>query len=224
MPVKKGKGCVADVMKEWKAGNLHSGKDGAVVKEQDQAVAIALSMCGKSKAQAKDKNYIEQASALLKQVKEMPQKSPDEFDLAEKKCGCKHKKGTAEYADCNCGCPGCKKRVAMAIGYPTPTFSEEDTKMALSQLRKMRADVSHMIMMIESEMMRGNEVEIEAWMESKITLAADYMAAVHDYAMYGPGLEVEKPEDEEGEGEKDEYGDGKSMTSLKLFGFKEGKH
>lgn len=225
MPVKKGKGCVADVMKEWKAGKLHSGKDGAVVKEQDQAVAIALSMCGKSKARAKDKNYIEQASALLKQVKEMPQKSPDEFDLAEKKCGCKHKKGTAEYADCNCGCPGCKKRVAMAIGYPTPTFSEEDTKMALSQLRKMRADVSHMIMMIESEMMRGNEVEIEAWMEAKITLAADYVAAVHDYAMYGPGLEVEAPEeDEEGEGEKDEYGDSKSMTSLKLFGFKEGKH
>ena len=223
MPVKKGKGCVADVMKEWKAGKLHSGKDGKVVSDQDQAVAIALSMCGKSKAPAKGKNYVEQASDLLSEVKRMPQKSPDEFNLAEKKCGCKHKEGTAEYADCNCGCAGCKKRTAMAIGYPTPTFSEEDTKMALAQLRKMRADVSHMIMMIESEMMRGNEVEIEAWMESKITLAADYMAAVHDYAMYGPGLEVEAPEGEEEEA-KEEYGDSKSMTSLKLFGFKEGKH
>lgn len=225
MPVKRGKGCVADVMKEWKAGKLHSGKDGKVVSDQDQAVAIALSMCGKSKAPSKGKNYVEQAGDLLKEVKRMPQKSPDEFDLAEKKCGCKHKKGTAEYADCNCGCVGCKKRVAMSIGYPTPTFSEEDTKMALSQLRKMRADVSHMVMMIESEMMRGNEVEIEAWMESKITLAADYIAAVHDYAMYGPGLEIEAKEEEEEEEDKDEYGSANNrMTKLKLFGFKEGKH
>ncbi len=224
MPVKKGKGCVADVMKEWKAGSLHSGKDGKVVSDQDQAVAIALSMCGKSKA--KSKGYAEQASELLSQVKQMPQKSADEFDLAEKNCGCKHKKGSAEYADCNCGCKGCKKRVAMAIGYPTPTFSEEDTKMALSQLRKMRADVSHLIMMMESEMMRGGVPEIEAWMEAKITLAADYMGAVHDYAMYGPGLEVEKEEGEEEEegGEKEGYSDNDKMTGLKLFGFKEGKH
>jgi hypothetical protein len=79
--------------------------------------------------------------------------------------------------------------------------------------------------MIESEMMRGNEVEIEAWMESKITLAADYIAAVHDYAMYGPGLEIEAKEEEEEEEDKDEYGSANNrMTKLKLFGFKEGKH
>lgn len=222
MPVKKGKGCVADVMKEWKAGTLHSGKGGPVVTDKDQAVAIALSMCGKSKSSTKGKNYVEQASELLKQVKQMPQKSADEFDLAEEKCECKHKKGTAEYADCNCGCKKCKKRVAMAIGYPTPTFSEEDTKMALAQLRKIRSDASHMIMMIEAEMVAGNEVEIEAWMESKITLAADYMAAVHDHAMYGPGLEVEPKEEEEDE--EDGYSDNDRMTKLKLFGFKEGKH
>lgn len=245
MPVKKGKGCVADVMREWKAGQLHSGKGGEVVKDQEQAVAIALSMCGKSKPSAKGKNYVEQASELLKQVKQMPQKSPDEFDLEEfprgrmmsssfmpgekpiltsrfgEKCGCKHKKGTAEYADCNCGCPGCQRR-AMAIGYPTPTFSEEDTRMALSQLRKLRSDVSHMIMMMEAEMAAGNEVEIESWMEAKITLAADYMSAVHDYAMYGPGLEVEPKEAEEGE-EEEGYSDNDRMTKLKLFGFKEGK-
>jgi hypothetical protein len=239
MPVKKGKGCVADVMKEWKDGKLHSGKDGKVVTDQDQAVAIALSMCGKSKG----KNYVEQASELLKQVKEMPQKSPDEFDLEEmprgrmmstsfmpgekpvlsarfeEKCGKRYKEGSQEYTDC---VEGCKKRVPMAIGYPTPTFSEEDTKMALSQLRKLRADVSHLIMMMESEMMAGNEVEVEAWMEAKITLAADYMAAVHDYAMYGPGLEVEPKEEEE---EEEDYGSANDrMTKLKLFGFKEGKH
>lgn len=226
MPVKKGKGCVADVMREWKAGKLHSGKGGEVVGDQEQAVAIALSMCGKSKTPAKGKNYVEQAGELLKQVKQMPQKSPDEFNLAEKKCGCKHKEGSAEYADCNCGCSGCKKRVAMAIGYPTPTFSEEDSKMVLSQLRKLRSDASHMIMMMEAEMAAGNEVELESWMESKITLAADYMGAAHDYAMFGPGLEVEPKEEEEGgEGKEEEgYSDNDRMTKLKLFGFKEGKH
>jgi hypothetical protein len=49
------------------------------------------------------------------------------------------------------------------------------------------------------------------------------MAAVHDYAMYGPGLEVEPKEEEEEEDE--DYGSANDrMTKLKLFGFKEGKH
>lgn len=34
---------VKGVMKEWKAGKLHSGKGGPVVRSQKQAVAIALS-------------------------------------------------------------------------------------------------------------------------------------------------------------------------------------
>ena len=34
---------VAKVMREYKAGTLHSGKGGPVVKSQKQAVAIALS-------------------------------------------------------------------------------------------------------------------------------------------------------------------------------------
>ena len=36
-------------MKEWKAGTLHSGKKGPVVKSQKQAVAIAMSEAGMSK-------------------------------------------------------------------------------------------------------------------------------------------------------------------------------
>jgi MoxR-like ATPase len=40
---------VAKVMREFKAGKLHSGKKGPVVKSRKQAIAIALSEAGKSK-------------------------------------------------------------------------------------------------------------------------------------------------------------------------------
>lgn len=40
---------VTKVMKEYKAGTLHSGKGGPVVKSRKQAVAIALSEAGKAK-------------------------------------------------------------------------------------------------------------------------------------------------------------------------------
>jgi ribosomal protein L21E len=40
---------VTKVMREFKAGSLHSGKGGPVVKSRKQAVAIALSEAGRSK-------------------------------------------------------------------------------------------------------------------------------------------------------------------------------
>jgi hypothetical protein len=40
---------VAKVMREYKKGELHSGKGGPVVKDKDQAIAIALSEAGMSK-------------------------------------------------------------------------------------------------------------------------------------------------------------------------------
>jgi ribosomal protein L21E len=40
---------VGKVMHEYKEGTLHSGKGGKVVKNQKQAVAIALSQAGMSK-------------------------------------------------------------------------------------------------------------------------------------------------------------------------------
>ena len=40
---------VKKVMREYKAGSLHSGKGGKVVKSQKQAVAIAMSEAGKTK-------------------------------------------------------------------------------------------------------------------------------------------------------------------------------
>ena len=50
--IKKAKGGqvkVGKVMKEFKAGKLHSGKKGPVVKSRKQAIAIALSEAGMSK-------------------------------------------------------------------------------------------------------------------------------------------------------------------------------
>ena len=207
MPVKKGKGCVADVMREWKAGTLHSGKGGEVVKDKDQAVAIALSMCGGAK-KAKGKDYVEQANELLKQVRQMPQKSPNEFDLAE--CGAK--KGMS-YEDCGCG--NCKKRMAMAIGYPTPQFDEAEANggMALSELRAI-ADKAMMLASMITE-----ETELEPWVASKITRAADYMNSVANHAMYY-GLEMED-EEEEDEGEEMEAGEyGRVYAGV---GYAEGK-
>jgi len=40
---------ISKVYKEYKAGTLHSGKGGPVVKSKDQAIAIALSEAKKAK-------------------------------------------------------------------------------------------------------------------------------------------------------------------------------
>ena len=40
---------IAKVMREYKAGGLHSGKGGKVVKNPKQAIAIALSQARKKK-------------------------------------------------------------------------------------------------------------------------------------------------------------------------------
>lgn len=45
----KGQKKVQKVMHEFKAGTLHSGKGGKVVKNPKQAIAIALSEAGKAK-------------------------------------------------------------------------------------------------------------------------------------------------------------------------------
>ena len=49
MPVRKGPNCVGEEMSRYKAGRMHSGEDGPVVKDRKHALAIALSACGQGK-------------------------------------------------------------------------------------------------------------------------------------------------------------------------------
>jgi hypothetical protein len=49
MPVQKGPDCVGEEMRRFHKGELHSGKGGKVVTDPQQAKAISLSACGKSK-------------------------------------------------------------------------------------------------------------------------------------------------------------------------------
>lgn len=222
MPVKKGKGCVSDVMREWKAGTLHSGETGSVVKDKDQAVAIALSMCGG--AQKQPRNYAEEASKVLKQVKErcgavnmaerplgdrpelpflpgrMPQHSPKFSDG----CGC----------GSSCDCKSCKSKYGEAtgrqpaLGYPTPQFDEEEgsgqddetLEMVLSRLRVIVGRTNEIAQSVQRARSESGTCSLERWMIDKLTLAADYVSAVAGEVYYGGALE----EDEQGP-EVEEY-------------------
>ncbi len=53
MKKSKGQKKVRKVMKEFKEGTLHSGKNGKVVKSRKQAVAIAMSEAGMAKKKKK---------------------------------------------------------------------------------------------------------------------------------------------------------------------------
>lgn len=222
---------MAKVMHEWKAGTLHSGKGGEPVKDQEQAVAIALSMCGKSKP--KGASYEELASKLLAEIKAMPQKSPNEFDLAERPfgrpanpflpgrmgiispkfsdgCGCGPK----------CGCKECRGKYGearmqpAALGYPTPQFEEEDgpdgrdetIEMVLARLRVIMGRTNEIKQAIESCVEEYGGCELERWMIDKLTLAADYVSAVAGEVYYGGALERDDEEEEPVDECENQYG------------------
>ena len=121
---------------------------------------------------------------------------------------------------------------AMApLGYPTPNFGPEveeaiknssakrkdkavanfsedvEADMAMARIDVMRGRLDELAMKLGS-MSQFGEVELDVWMHDKLTLAADYISAVADAAMYGGGVEVE-PEEEKmyGEGKRPDYPD-----------------
>ncbi len=94
-----------------------------------------------------------------------------------------------------------KKNQMMTLGYSEqaaeviaqglfPTdFSEDYTlDMVNNRLRVMHARLSDIEKAIEMAMQMGGEVKMDPWMVDKITLAADYISAVADNALYGDGI------------------------------------
>lgn len=123
------------------------------------------------------------------------------------------------------------------LGYPTPNFGPEVNEMIKNSnsKRKEKAatnfseDVEADMAIGRIDVMRGRldelatklgmlaelgEVEMDIWMHDKLTLAADYISAVADAAMYGGGVEVE-PEEEEGPGYGEAYNKGLTKKEQK---------
>ena len=121
-----------------------------------------------------------------------------------------------------------------ALGYPTPTFGPEvmdalnfknkkkiknkevanysedvEADMAMARINVMRGRLDELAMKL-GPLMELGEVEMDVWMHDKLTLAADYISAVADAALYGGGIELEIEEEDVkmyGEGKRSDYPD-----------------
>lgn len=75
---------VGTVMREFKAGKLHSGKKGPVVKSPKQAIAIALSEAGMSKPKKMAKGGVVSKGQLKSDLVALPVSSKEASDMLYK--------------------------------------------------------------------------------------------------------------------------------------------
>ena len=80
----KAQGKVSRVMKEFKAGKLHSGKKGPVVKSPKQAIAIALSEAGMSKPKKMAMGGVVSKGQLKSDLVALPVSSKEASDMLYK--------------------------------------------------------------------------------------------------------------------------------------------
>ena len=93
--------------------------------------------------------------------------------------------------------------------YDEASHSEDvDAEMAMGRIDVMRGRLDELAMKLGMLSQLG-EVEMDVWMHDKLTLAADYISAVADNALFSDGLEVEEEEDDKmyGEGKRPDYPD-----------------
>jgi len=111
--------------------------------------------------------------------------------------------------------PGNKERKARkgSKDYPktldiVDNSEDVEADMAIGRIDVMRGRLDELAMKLGMLSELG-EVEMDVWMHDKLTLAADYISAVADAALYGDGIEVEAEEDSKmyGEGKRPDYPD-----------------
>ena len=89
---------IRTVMREFKSGELHSGKSGKVVKNPKQAIAIALSEAGKSKPMKEGGEMKESKKMMAKEVSFMKKKGAPKSMIKHEMAEAGMKKGGKAYA------------------------------------------------------------------------------------------------------------------------------
>jgi len=162
--------CWGDVMGDFKRKQLHSGKKGPIVKNRQQAKAIAASICNNGEA---------------------------DFSCSGGcggNCGCPGCKDMAR-KKASMMAMGYSEEAVEAVLF-SQEFSENDTaRMVVSRLQVIQARAMEAVRVIEAGMASGAEVEFEQWAIDKITLAADYISAAVDNIHHGDAMELEMDDD-----------------------------
>ena len=166
--------CVGEYMHRWKRGQLRSGtgksgKVGPVVKSQQQAIAIGMSVCNNTEGTS-------------------------DFGSG---CGCGCG-GSGSCQAKTMPKDVLKRRQSMlALGYSEEavdrvlSFCEgKTTGMVKSRLSVIIGRATELLDVIESVEADGAGVEMEPWMIDKLTMAADYLSAAADNARYGDGVDA----------------------------------